>query len=1047
MFSQTAGVKWNRYNNDYFHRYTTFSTQWPFTIPSLSPTNFTLNGLQAICAENGGPICLVAAAKNTAEGEQKVSRDFENHLRTFTNSGALLHEMSWPPQGSPIVAYGWTYKECLATIAQDGTIQIYNIHGARIHLAYLDGPNDQKVPDIATAEVSRYGIAVSYRNVPNKIGYYSFYLDDTCVYPDLPPNTNIVAFKQVLPMLSHITGKPMAEGAYNDDEYLLLCDTNDESRYKMFPTIAVFTSPQQQQQAQPSPTTPQQQGNDPTPSSLYVLSTNTINAYTNIFPGRVARVCVDHPHSLVGVITENNIVYCLSLQDGEILYQYKSSARRLPQTIVFCGSNSLYNLIDEEDQPSHHKKYPKKHPNLENNAPKTPYNNILLHWNIQSQSLAMVVGPNYSQYTTGVHTDEAKHFLTYKWSTPTIVCGENDYTVRVISANSCDLIQCIHPDILSVLLEGSKHPATQLLSAYLQFKTNHMAASTLLQHMQSKGTLYVALQTLFNAAKHYLYDPVQNIFLQACSFGRNFVVQYDPRDDALFLDGEEEEFDINSHEFVDVCRTLQLLYNVKQERIGIPLTFAILHSYYSLEQLVIRITTYHQHELAVKICQIAKIPSDVVVNDWCRAKLLIEQQRALAASPNGAQIPQVTSMLTFEGAKGAAADELFGGGQGNNNNNNNFNNLTPKQQLILNLKHKLSMCQISSYLPISLWANHHQNKSVATALAYFEPLSVHQTALFLSLQEFNTALRVAYQSGDYELLIVTLYRLKETMDDDVSFARLIHAYPDVEALWLKFTLYNDYPQFNYHITLFTGSLLTNDAAGKGAQGSAAALSTPLAVQKVFLESTQKLIGQTLTPNHLVSTFNHYSGMGKNDFYCQQSGLMPIIEEYALLFQNQQRYHSEDIMREDEVGMSVIDTIKVLLHSGKDSRAKLLKQEFKISDQQFAYITIQVYVQKHDLSALHLRATELAKMIPNGFEYIVDELIDHNQIQEAKKYIMLLGKYTRQLEYLCDLQLFQDAAMIAYNNKDVDALYVIRDQCQNSKPALLQCEKFIQELGH
>jgi hypothetical protein len=878
-----------------------------------------------------------------------IPHDFSSKLRVFTSSGSLLTEFPWGYDD--IVAYGWTYNECIAAITSDGTIYVYNIHGKRMLEAFIDDNDGTDLIQISSAQVTKFGISCAFSSMPGKIAFFSFANNSTTFYRhELPSGSSITAIAQIIPGPTHIADSFYTNTQYSEDDEFLLSELNNPARFKMYPKIAVAATLSSRS------------------NSLFILSPTTITEHPTISSTPITRLFVDSSQKFAALwCEETRIVSCFSLEKRTTLYTFTSQSKRSPQHIFFIGSSALLR--------------PTLDPSLTNRqirdeVAEPPSPCIYMHWNVAGRSVAMII-------------DDSGSFRSYNWPCWTMAIQEADYTIRVISETHCDLIQSIHPDIVDTLEKGSKSPATQLLSSYLQFRTNHMQADILLRRLIDSNQLANATQCVLNAACHSLHEPTQSLLLKVCAYGRTYI---EP--------GQDEDTTIAADEFVNVCQIAKLLFNIRQTSLGIPLTYQLLKTYYSQETLILRLMTYRQHAFAIKLCALLKTPPDLVVRDWCLAKLLLDSNSS-NSQPTAGTIA-VKDMGLFPNTPG--------------NKSGKMSHLSQTQQLVFSIADKLRLCKTRSYVSLTLWAAKYHKLIVGTALAHFEYLSTHQVALFLSLGEFNSALRAAHLSNDYELLIVTIGKIYDILEPKRSFFQLIHSYPDIELTYLNYLSKN---QFDLYLEYCTS--LSNIPS--------------LSTIRFIAISSQQLHSTTDSPKQLFSNFSQLSKDVQDDkLGIMASGFGQLITEHDMLMQIQHKYITSGQLPDDSLGLSLVETIRALYRSKQEPLVNMLKEVFKIADQRLAYIHIDALIDAEDWSTLGSKSMQFVNVLNGGYQYIIEALVDAKSTQQAIRYIDLLPKTPQQLEWLCSLGL------------DVEGLKQLKTICGGNQQQQQVIDKLIQEMS-
>ncbi|KAM7431228.1 Vacuolar protein sorting-associated protein 16 [Porites harrisoni] len=115
----------------------------------------------------GGPIALIRDDKHFARVQGSAINKPIIHI--FSSAGRELATVKW--DGGPIVQMGWSVTEDLLCVADDGTVMVYDIHGAiKKTLSMGQDAKESKVIDCKTYNFAgRTGIAILTSN-------YHFYV-------------------------------------------------------------------------------------------------------------------------------------------------------------------------------------------------------------------------------------------------------------------------------------------------------------------------------------------------------------------------------------------------------------------------------------------------------------------------------------------------------------------------------------------------------------------------------------------------------------------------------------------------------------------------------------------------------------------------------------------------------------------------------------------------------------------------------------------------------------------------------------------------------
>ncbi|KAF5302481.1 hypothetical protein FQR65_LT08571 [Abscondita terminalis] len=285
--------------------------------------------------------------------------------------------------------------------------------------------------------------------------------------------------------------------------------------------------------------------------------------------------------------------------------------------------------------------------------------------------------------------------------------------VRVLSTFQHELIQKV-PDVVQKIFRiNSTEPGSFLLEASKQFqKRSHRADEYI---CLVKTVLPKAVEQCIEAAG-YEFDPdIQKMLIRAAQFGKCFVEN------------------INSDEYVKMCRLLRVLNSVRDRKIGIPLTYTEYPLY--LYRLVVR----RQYYLAICIAKYLKMPdkdgSSRILAHW--AKYKVSQ-------------PQL--------------DE---------------------ECVAREIANKFGYASGISYSEIASTAAQCGRKQLAIKLLDHESKASEQVQLLLKLDENKPALLKAIESGDTDLVYMVILRLRDNMPLG-DFKMTIRNFPVAQALYIKY---------------------------------------------------------------------------------------------------------------------------------------------------------------------------------------------------------------------------------------------------------------------
>ncbi|GLH07116.1 Vacuolar protein sorting-associated protein 16 homolog [Gryllus bimaculatus] len=193
--------------------------------------------------------------------------------------------------------------------------------------------------------------------------------------------------------------------------------------------------------------------------------------------------------------------------------------------------------------------------------------------------------------------------ISYSYDSPVHLVPELD-GVRVVGAQTHELLQRVPPVVQSILRINSTSPGAYLLEASRQFqKQSHRADEYV--HLV-RGHLAEAVQNCLEAAGHEFNTDTQKSLLRAAQFGKCFLADYDPT------------------AYVDMCRMLRVLNAVRSPRVGIPLTITQLR-HLSVRVLLDRLVLRRHYYLAIQAAKHLRLPevegSSRVLAHWACYKV------------------------------------------------------------------------------------------------------------------------------------------------------------------------------------------------------------------------------------------------------------------------------------------------------------------------------------------------------------------------------------------------------------------------------------------
>ncbi|QUC22005.1 uncharacterized protein UV8b_06246 [Ustilaginoidea virens] len=323
----------------------------------------------------------------------------------------------------------------------------------------------------------------------------------------------------------------------------------------------------------------------------------------------------------------------------------------------------------------------------------------------------------------------------------------------------------------------------------------------------------------------------------------------------------------NSDDFVDMCDTLRVLNAVRDFKIGMPLSFEQYHRL-TPERLIQRLLQRHEYLLALKIARYLKLPSDGIYVHWACAKVRI-----------GADDDDTICRLVVERLSGKPG---------------------------------------ISFEEIARAAYHEGRSRLATELLNHEPRGGRQVPLLLDMEEDELALDKAIESGDSDLILSVLLKLKKKLPL-ASFFRVINSRPTATAIIESAAIAEG------DNALLKDLYYQDDRRVDGAN--------------VFIRESLQQPNARTSADKLALAAKLLSDSKEN-----------ITELYALKETTTLLRIQESLDRDltdSFTGLSVHETMFKLIRLGYHGRAKKIQGEFKVPEKVAWWIRLRALVAKRD----------------------------------------------------------------------------------------------------
>lgn len=482
--------------------------------------------------------------------------------------------------------------------------------------------------------------------------------------------------------------------------------------------------------------------------------------------------------------------------------------------------------------------------------------------------------------------------------------GAHEYVAKVVDASA----QALRP--------GSTHASALLLDAARLARESQPAAYEAITAIQS--SLDEACRTCVEAATHEWDSAVQQQLLQAARLGHTLMAAPDVS------------------RWLRVARLLRVYNAVRHPRIGMP----ALYDESELLLLLYRLAARGHTKLAMDVAAHMGVRPDAVLKRWARAKIARSTQSA--------------------------------------------HNESDDADLAASIVAKFERAGTLNYAEMAHVAWLAGRPRVAAELLEREVRAVDQVPLLLAMQEHDTALTKAAESGDTDLVYHVLFTLQRTLARGAFFQAVQKGLQPSRK---------DAPD-----------------AGIGVRPSARATYETLAAR--LLEQWARAYDRQLLHDYYFQDDRHEDSAllsVADAFRRAPAEREPLLREAYQHWTDDRRRGAQAKWTDDEiqlhrfqttledelssmgvtpaspvVGASLYDTILLCWTHHLPKRADKLKYDFRVPDARYAALRMRYYVQTRDWNALSRWA--LARRPPVHLELVASALLDAGEVEQACVYV-------------------------------------------------------------
>ena len=573
-------------------------------------------------------------------------------------------------------------------------------------------------------------------------------------------------------------------------------------------------------------------------------------------------------------------------------------------------------------------------------------------------------------------------FVKYSYDGPLLLCSEAD-GVRILTNTTHEWLHVVHESMESVFKVGSTTPAARLFDAQEAFEQHHGNAAEYLrlideEDQKLKREADAAAEAGDTKAKKLGPKPALRAAIDACMTAAAHEFSPPTQQQLLKAAAYGKLFASNypADKFVDLCRILRVLNAIRHPSIGIPLTYT---QYLALEAecIIDRLIARYEYLLAIRICQYLKMDLDKVIVHWACTKIKASEDDDADEEEAGAGGGQKRA--------GRLSDEKLG-------------------EMIIS---KLVLVPGISYAPIATTAFRYGRRALAVMVLEYEPLAENQVPLLLSMKEDELALDKAIASGDTDLVYMCILHCHKTRAQKDFFA-LIKDRTLARQLYISYCKATDLPALKAFYYF---------------------MQHPVDAANVAVLQAYACVDYKDRINLLKLALEFYD-KDKN----QQFNAKATEEQIKLLeIEKEQELQQHSANPADScVDEPLAYLLKVHVLAGDKKRVAKLQSQFKVSDVRMWHLQVKAFASAGQWEELWKLVAESKKAPVIGYLPFIEACVEAKELSEAVKYIERLPDHRTQIEWLCAIGNWKEAADLAAKHRDTEALQMIRQSCRNQQ---------------
>ncbi|OBA21935.1 hypothetical protein METBIDRAFT_142269 [Metschnikowia bicuspidata var. bicuspidata NRRL YB-4993] len=580
--------------------------------------------------------------------------------------------------------------------------------------------------------------------------------------------------------------------------------------------------------------------------------------------------------------------------------------------------------------------------------------------------------------------------------------------VTIITSRKVEFLARVPAASVRVFLVGSAHPARVLLDCVDKLAHHASKADSGVALLRAEGLLVDAVDGCLAAALEEFSPRRQKALLKAASFGK------------LYVDGG---YDADS--YVRVVNTLKVLNQLRTPEVALFLSHAQLVAL-GWPAVVDMLLARSLHWLALRVVGLLGLHACTppIYVHWCCCKIRTER-----AMPDLELFRVVAKKLLA--ARGSAT-----------------NGVAPR-----------NLIPIAAIFDVALQEG---RPDLCKLLACLEPAPTRKVAMLLEIDELDLALRKCFQTCNYDLCVLILRHLKDTLSA-AAFQRVLSQTEVPDALregpvreLLKDDRIKHFFQDKLHVSgnlignLWKESTAKHDPALLKEFYTNAGRSTELNVLR--LEEYGACMPEPERPSEYSEVYQ--SQKRELSRLADNRKLRPVVQ--AELSTLELRYRLSNTFQQSFFGEpSVVAIISRLIKMYQLKPAAKVVKDFKIPQTKFWNLVLDLYCHSGEFDRLNrfiVEANSNAAVYksPIGFETIVETCLVFDC---PRHYVSTYIKYCSEINYSERVKLYMRngdmilAAEEAFNNKDAELLLVIQKGLQAEDANVLDAIKsYLNRLG-